>query len=130
MSKLFNELLTMADSQDQPQRLLMMFARSERVKSKKKSKMSKGTISPVMCVDKLPEELSTFDELVKEADSISKDWDMVFFASLSGEGQLTPSTDDAEHYLNQMVSDVSAGNSLDRYVIFDREQNPIVVETR
>ncbi len=43
-----------------------------------------------MCVDKLPEELTTFAALKAEADSIEKNWNFVFIASLSGENGMTP----------------------------------------
>ena len=127
---MFNELLQMANQQEQPQRMLLLFAKADEVKNKKKSKESKGTITPVMCVDKLPEELSSFDNLVYEADSVNKDWDFMIIASLSGENQITPSSEDAEPFLNRMTNDVAAGNDLSRYVIFDRQQNPIVMQTR
>lgn len=129
MSNMFKELLQMARTQTEPQRMLLLFAKADEVTSKKKSKESKGTISPVMCVDKLPEELSTFDALVQEADSVSKDWDFMLIASLSGEGAITPSSEDAEPFLNQMTNDVASGNDLSRYVIFDRQQNPIVMQS-
>lgn len=127
---MFDKLLKMANEQEQPQRMLFLFAKAETVKSKKKSKEEKGTLEPVMCVDKLPEELSSFEALVKEADSVSKEWTFMLAASLSGENGLTPTTEDAEPFLNRMTNDVAAGNDLSRYVILDREQNPIVMQTR
>ncbi len=130
MSQLFEGLLQMAQQQDEPQRMLLLFAKAEDVKQKKKKKESRGTITPVMCVDKLPEELSCFEKLVNEADSVSKDWDFMLIASLSGENQITPSSEDAEPFLNRMTNDVASGNDLSRYVIFDRKQNPIEMQIR
>ncbi|NVK21776.1 MAG: ribonucleotide reductase subunit alpha [Kangiellaceae bacterium] len=130
MSEMFNELLQMARNQDQPQRMLLLFAKADEVKTKRKGKECKGTIVPVMCVDKLPEELTTFEDIVNEADSVSKEWDFMLIASLSGENQITPSSEDAEPFLNQMTNDVASGNDLTRYVIFDRQQNPIEMQTR
>lgn len=128
MIKLFKELLTMAKEQESPQRILMLFANAEAVNPKKSKKHQRGTISPVMCVDKLPEELTTFQSLVKEADSIEKNWNFVFFACLGSEGKNAPTTDEAEPYLNKMANDVETGNNIGRYVIFDREENPIELE--
>ena len=48
----FSELLKAANEQDQPQRLLLLFAKAENT-SKKKKQTQQGTLSPVMCVDKL-----------------------------------------------------------------------------
>ncbi|MDP7593195.1 MAG: ribonucleotide reductase subunit alpha [Litorilituus sp.] len=126
--KTFKELLELTQQQEQPQRLMFLFANAESKKPKKSKKHQQGTISPVMCVDKLPEELSTFTALKKEADAIEKNWNFVFIASLSGENGMTPSQDDAEPFLNKMANDVQTGNNVGRYVIYDRDENPIELE--
>ena len=108
MSSHFEELLQKTKEQPEPQRLLMH-------------------ITPVMCVDKLPEELSNFSDLVGEADSINKDWNIVLFAALSGSNGTPPSTTEVDPYLNKMTNDVASGGDLSRYVIIDREQNPIEI---
>ena len=125
MIKMFKELLTMTQEQSNPQRLLLLFAKAEASNTKKSKKHQRGTISPVMCVDKLPEEISTFATLVKEADAINKDWDFIFIASLSGEEGQAPSTEDAEPFLNKMANDIETGNGMGRYVIFDGDEKPI-----
>ncbi len=128
MSQLFSELLTKTSEQAEPQRLLFLFADTD-VKNAKKSKHhQKGTITPTMCVDKLPEELTDFKSLVKEADSISKDWDFVFIAGLSGQNGSAPSEDDAEPYLNKMTNDISSGADLSRYIILDRKEQAIELQ--
>ena len=124
----FQELLNEARKQDQPQRLLFLFAKAEA--KKKKSKHKTGTITPVMCVDKLPEELLDFASFAKEADGISSDWDMMMIAGLNGKEGVAPTTEEAEPYLNQMANNVSDGQDLSNYVIFDREENPIVMQAR
>jgi len=78
-----------------------------------------------MCVDKLPNEIVDYSALVKEADSISKDWDFVFISSLSGVKGLPPTTEDADPYLNKMTNDITSGQNTSRYVVFDRQDNPI-----
>ncbi len=129
MIKLFKDLLKMSLEQEQPQRLLFLFAKADAQNPKKSKKHQRGTITPVMCVDKLPEELTTFADLVKEADSIEKNWNFVFIASLSGEQGMTPTSDDAEPFLNKMTHDVESGNGVGRYVVFDRDENPIELES-
>lgn len=128
MPSMFNELLTMANQQEQPQRLLFLFAQVE-VKNPKKSKHhTQGTITPLMCVDKLPEELGSFDELTNEADGINKDWDFVLISGLSGQDGKAPSQDDADPYLNKMTNDVASGADLSRYMILDRQEQPISMQ--
>ena len=128
MISTFPELLQAAIEQDEPQRLLLLFAKADSESSSKKNEQS-GLLSPVMCVDKLPEEIESFKVLIEEADSISTEWDFVLTAGLSGQDGGPPSSDDAEPYLNQMANALASGQDLSQYVIFDRQENPVVVET-
>lgn len=123
MSQLFEQLLASAHTQSQPQRLLFLFAKVDEVEEQ--SGQARGTISPVMCVDKLPSELSDFTSLVSEADSIAKAWDFVLISGLNGQNNTAPSSEDAEPYLNKMTNDVASGQDLNRYMIMDRQQNQI-----
>ena len=125
MISMFNDLLDMSREQTDPQRLLFLFAETKQSNKSRKQQDKKGTITPTMVVDKLPEELSNFNALVAEADSISKNWDFVFIASLSGDHKGPPSSEDAEPFLNAMTNDVTSGKRIHRYVVFDREENPI-----
>lgn len=125
----FAQLLSAAAEQDQPQRLLLLFAKAESSgKNKKKNKQQHGTLSAVMCVDKLPEEIASFEALVEEADSVSKEWDFMIIVGLSGKDGKAPSSDDAEPFLNQMTNNLASGQDLSQYVIFDRNQDPIVIQ--
>ena len=126
----FSDLLEMAVSQDEPQRLLFLFAMAEGGSSnpKKQRKQQRGTISPVMCVDKLPDEIESFEALIKEADNISQDWNFILIAGLAGENGKAPTTEEADPYLNQMANGLTMGEDLSRYIIFDREENPIVMQ--
>ncbi|MCB1662505.1 MAG: ribonucleotide reductase subunit alpha [Pseudomonadales bacterium] len=125
------DLITAAQEQTEPQRLLFLFAKAEAQNKKKKSKRQhSGTISPVMCVDKLPEEITSFKALVAEADNITNEWDFMLVAGLSGAKGNAPSTEDAEPHLNKMANDLMSGQDLSQYIIFDRTENPIVVQAR
>lgn len=122
----FTQLLEAAKTQEQPQRLLFLFAQAET--NSKKNQQKTGTLTPLMCVDKLPEELGDFASFCKEADQISKDWDMMIIAGLNGADGKAPSSDEAEPFLNQMANNLSQGQDLSGYVIFDRKENPIVIQ--
>jgi hypothetical protein len=124
----FQSLVNAAKQQSQPQRLLFLFAKAEAEDSKKNGQ-KRGTLSPLMCVDKLPEELTTFAAFSDEADNISPDWDFMLAVGLSGQNGKAPTTDEAEPFLNQMVDNLSAGQDLSQYVIFDREDNPVLIQT-
>jgi len=127
MISTFEQLLVAASEQDEPQRLLLLFAKAESETKKKKSQQ-RGTLSPVMCVDKLPEEIESFKTLSEEADGISKEWDFLITVGLSGQDGIAPTTEDAEPFLNQMANDLASGQDLSQYVIFDRKQNPVIIQ--
>jgi hypothetical protein len=127
MISTFEQLLVAATEQDEPQRLLLLFAKAESDTIKKKDEQH-GTLSPVMCVDKLPEEISSFKALSEEADAISTEWDFVITIGLSGKDGITPSTEDAEPFLNQMTNNLTSGQDLSQYVIFDRQENPVLIQ--
>jgi len=131
MSGEFSKLIEAAKQQEQPQRLLMLFAKAEGNKKKGKNAVNEtGTVTPLMCVDKLPEELESFDALIKEADGISEDWNFVLIAGLGGNDGVAPPTEAAEPYLNQMANAVMMGQDLTGYTILDRQQNPVLLQAR
>lgn len=123
----FDELLQAASSQDDAQRLLMLFAQAETTTKKHKS-TQRGTVSPLMCVDKLPGEITSFEALVTEADGVNAEWDFVLIAGLSGEGHVPPSAEEAEPYLNQMTNDLTTGQNIAKYVVFDRSGNTLEMQ--
>jgi hypothetical protein len=124
MDSHFEKMLAAAKAQPEPQRLLFMLAKSE-IDSSDEETGIKGTISPVMCVDKLPEELTSFENFVSEADKISSDWDMIFMAGVGGENQQMPTPEEAEPILNKMVDDLMSGQDLSRYLVIDRSNQPV-----
>ncbi len=131
MISTFSDLLDMTAELGQPHRLLLLFAQADSVsnkKRKKKNKEQRGLITPVMCVDKLPDEIASFSALVAEADDINKDWNFILIAGLGGENGKPPTSEEADPYLNQMVNGLASGEDLSRYTIFDREENPIIMQ--
>jgi len=123
----FTELLTAAKEQEQPQRLLLLFAKANAT-SKKKKQQQRGSLEAVMCVDKLPEEIDSFTALSKEADGISKEWDFVFAMGLAGQNNIAPTSEEAEPFLNKIANDLASGQNIAQYAIFDRQENPVVLQ--
>lgn len=86
-----------------------------------------GALVPLMCVDKLPEELQSFDALVRESQQFElpgQPWRLVFTAALSGTPTQAPSEADAEKVLNRMVEAVKSG-ALGAYLPFNRQGVPV-----
>lgn len=120
----FQKLVNAAKSQSEPQRLLFLLAKSERENKARKSR-ARGTITPIACVDKLPEELSTIKKFVSEADQINSDWDMIFIAGMNGSEGKAPTTEEAEPLLNKMANDLMGGQDLSRYLILTRDDQQV-----
>lgn len=119
----FSDLMEATQKQAEPQRLLFLFAKAEREEHADRGQ--KGTISPVMVVDKLPEEIAGFDKLVTEADMLTKDWNFIFIGALSGENGASPSTAEAQPHLEEMAKSLETGQGLSRYMLLDRENKVI-----
>lgn len=128
MISTFADLLTAAIEQDEPQRLLFLFAKTESESSNDDTNEQHGSLAPVMCVDKLPEEIESFSTLTAEADSISTDWDILFTVGLSGKHGMPPTEEEAEPFLNKMANDLSSGQSMSQYLVFDRNEDQVVIE--
>ncbi len=122
----FPDLLTAARQQAQPQRLLFLFARAEA--SGQTEQGTRGNLEPVMCVDRLPEEIASFDDFVEEADSIAQDWDFMFAVGLSGNQGIAPTPEEAEPYLNKMTNDLVSGHNIQMYVVFNRDGDLVQIQ--
>ena len=125
--KNFDDLLKAARNEQEPQRLLFLFAKASPMKGAQRTRHHSGTIAPVMCVDKLPEEISTFENLLKEADSITSEWDFILIGSIAGKNGFAPVPEEADPHLHKMSNDLANGADLSRYIILDREQRVIIV---
>ncbi|MDD5299413.1 MAG: ribonucleotide reductase subunit alpha [Gallionella sp.] len=112
----YNDLLNAANNQDQPQRMLLVFAGAELPDEIAKSQKEQfegrkgGDLTPVVCADKLASELGGFADLVKEFVPAEMSWDIVFVAGMSGKSGIAPSGKDAEQYLKGMALSVKEGN--------------------
>ena len=121
----FADLMAAAVEQPHPQRLLFMFAKAElpsgnTLAQKPASENQQGgELRAVMCVDKLPEELSDFEHLVAESKHTGKSWDVVFVTSMSGQGGVAPSSDAASRPLDMMVESLRNGN-IGNYLAFNQ----------
>ncbi|NHH88801.1 ribonucleotide reductase subunit alpha [Pseudoalteromonas sp. MB47] len=116
MSK-FQELLSMARYQPEQVKLLMLFTKANVENSH--NDVNKGVIEPVMCVDKLPDELLDYETLCREADAINKEWDLVFITSIAASVEASL----IDKSMKSMVSDVQTGQNTAMYVVLDREDN-------
>lgn len=127
----FDALLEAARNQPQPQRMLMVFARTvlpEDVDDEQRRRFEAGEgggLVPVMYVDKTADELDGFAELVSESQLMSDDWQIVLVGCMDGSGGQPPSSDRAQEALRNIVKTIHAGGDLSSLAAFDREGWPI-----
>ena len=127
----YESLLSVANQQPEPQRLLFVFLRASLPDDHGETDASNfhsgqgGALQPIMCVDKTLGELSTFSALVAESERVEKDWQIVLVAGLAGKDGVTPSSDEAEESLKMMLHTVENGGDLSKYMAFDREGVPV-----
>ena len=129
----FDDLLRAARSHRERQRLLFVFAGTElpdEATPEQRERFAQGeggVLVPLMCVDKLPEELESFDALVRESQQFEQPvqpWRLVFTAALSGTAAQAPSDDDADKVLRRMVEAVKTG-AFSAYLPFNRDGQPV-----
>ena len=128
----FDDLLQAAREQPEPQRLLFVFAGAELPDDSTAAQRTQflngdgGALVPLMCVDKTPQELNSFADLVKESLEFGKPWKIVFAAAMSSNDGTQPSSEAAEKPLQKMVEAIKAG-TLGSYIPFDRDGRPVML---
>ncbi len=126
----FDQLLHAAHHQPEPQRLLFVFARTDLPESPTVAQRERhqqgtgGTLSPVLCVDKLPGEVTSFHALQAESSATGIRWDLVFVAAMDGRAGIAPSSDEAAQPLQLMVNAINNGQ-ITRFAAFDGEGEPV-----
>ena len=126
----FDDLLQAARSQPRPQRLLFVFAGVELPDDSTTEQRERfragqgGALVPLMCVDKRPEELGSFSELVQESRQFGQQWGIVFAAAMSGVSNLAPTSEEAETPLQSMVEAIKRGEH-GNFIPFDQNGQPV-----
>jgi len=120
----FDDLLRAAGDQEEPQRLLFVFAAAGIADDATPAQRERfetgrgGTLTPSMCVDKLLHEVATFEALLEESRQFDQAWDIVFVAALSGAGGAPPTTEQAGTALQRMVDSIKSGR-IGGFIPFD-----------
>jgi hypothetical protein len=128
----FEDLLRAAREQPEPQRLLFVFANAvlpDDSTSEQRARFEAGeggALTPLMAVDKTPDELGTFAALVEESLQFGPDWAVVFVTSLPGRAGRPPTSKDADPPLQRMIESIKAG-SIGSYLPFDRQGRPLLL---
>ncbi len=127
----FNDLLTAARQQEQPQRLLFVFTAAELDPDSTEAQRRDfeaghgGALVPVMTADKSPDELVDFAALEQESRQFGKAWSVVFVAALSGRAGVAPGDADVAQVLTRMTDAIKSGE-LAGFIPFDQEGHTVV----
>lgn len=121
----YEDLLNAANKQAEPQRMLFVFTSADLPDDHTKDQEEQfkarkgGTLTPVMCVDKLASECVEFASLVDESRQTGKNWDIVFVACMPGKSGIAPSGKETELPLKIMIKSIQDGN-IGSFLAFDR----------
>lgn len=128
----FDDLLSAARRQPEPQRLLFVFAQAVLPDDSTAEQRARfeagegGALAPLMAVDKTPEEIRTFAALVEESRQFGPDWAVVFVASLPGRAGRPPTSQEVDQPLQRMIESIKSG-SFGAYIPFDRRGEPVLL---
>lgn len=120
----YDDLLQAARAQAEPQLLLFVFTQAQlpddatEVEKSNFERGIGGTLTPVVCVDKTPDELDSFADLLAESKKTGQAWDVVFISTMSGHGGIAPNSDQAEQPLQMMVQSIQSG-SINGFLAFN-----------
>ena len=126
----FDDLLRSARDQSEPQRLLFVFTAAGMPDDATPEQRARfeagqgGTLTPLMCVDKAPDELASFDALTAESRQFDRAWDIVFVAAMAGAAGRSPTTGQAEAPLQRMVESIRSG-AIGGFIAFDAAGLPV-----
>ena len=126
----FDDLLRSAREQPEPQRLLFVFATAgvpDDATAQERTRFEAnqgGTLTPLMCVDKAPDELTSFETLLEESRQFDHAWHIVFVAAMSGTDDAGPTSLEAEAPLQRMVESIKSG-SIGGFIAFDVQGQPV-----
>jgi hypothetical protein len=131
----YEDLLSAAREQAEPQRLLFVFTRAvlpEGSTAEQRADFAAGrggTLEPLMSVDKAPEDLGSFAALVEESRQFASDWSIVFVSALAGRNGRAPTGDEADRSLQGMIQSIERG-SFGSFIPFDRRGAPLLLAPR
>ncbi len=127
----FADLLPAARLQPEPQRLRVVVAASSVPDDATPQQMAShargegGELTPILCVDKTPDELGTFAALVEESRRTGQDWHVVFVAAMADQTAYLPDNKDVDQAFQRMTQMIKYG-TVGSLLAFDRAGEPIL----
>lgn len=123
----FEQFVNESKKQEPPVRILFLFAKATDMLTEKQTSYSSGTIEAVMCVDKVPDSLGSFQQLVAEADGYSSAWNFIFASTLSGKEKEEPTESEVDQALHKMSNIFLKGEDLSSFIIWNRKEEVQII---
>ena len=132
----FDDLLQAARAQAAPQRLLLVFAGAElpddaSATQRAEFEAGQGALVPLMCVDKRPEEITSFVQLRTEADAMHGSWRVMLAGALSGQQGAAPTNQAVDQALERLLGLMQAGRMeqvLSQTLAFTRDGQAVTLK--
>jgi hypothetical protein len=128
----FDDFLTIARSQPEPQKLILVLARRELPTGYTEQQARDfedghgGHLAPLAGIDKRPDELADFSSLVEEAKQASDTWDAVFVAALPGTDNKLPTPKAVDDAIEKVIHAIRNG-MINNLLAFDRSGVPMQI---
>lgn len=130
----FDDFLSLAQQQTEPQRLLLVVAKRELPQGYTHGQQEAfqrgegGHLAPLAGADKAPAEVASFTALKSEIDTLADTWDAIFVAALPYATSTPPSTSDLDKAIDRMIQAIRDGR-ISQYLVFDPQGEPLILET-
>jgi len=85
-----------------------------------------GALTPLMCVDKTPDEIASFDALVQESQQFGQVWTLVFVRVCQAGDGCAPAARTPTPRLQRMVAAIKAG-TLGQFIPFNPQGEPMAL---
>ncbi|AWN14223.1 hypothetical protein SALB1_0016 [Salinisphaera sp. LB1] len=127
----FDDLIAMALAEPHPCRLLTVLVKADiayrRRAAGTEAMIDEGCLVPVMARDWAVTQSLTLADIVTTADEAAGDWRFMMTAILPGMHGTAPLSSECEPHLDRMAQALMIGASLDGFVFFDREGQPVQI---
>ncbi len=126
----FDDLLVAAKGQSTQQYLLLVFTIAEipdDCTEEQRAEVASGhggALMPVACVDKLADEVLSFNALSHEAQQYVQDWDIVFAGALSAQPRRILEDQEIDEKIGAMVEAIKAGK-ISQFATFNRRGDAV-----
>ncbi len=133
MIETFDDLVTMAATESEPSKLLVVLVGVEAAHSRGPdggtvALDNEGSLTPMMVRDLDLKPDLELDEVVAAADTTGQPWRFLLLAILPGQNGRAPSRDECDTHLKRMAKAFLTGGDLSRYACFDRQGEPIFID--